>query len=177
MHHESDNEIKEFLNPFIVHRQDHSIDKYSSMAVCTKSNVEMTNHEYFPQINALKFDLSIKLRHLQQCKTFLLLYRKQSISIQQYLDNLSYILNTYAIDLVFGDFNINYLNHSELEPLRLLMQTCSFNQVVNSPTFISGSLLDHVYVNTTSLDVLGNTVINVYYSDHDAPKLIIKYKR
>ena len=79
--------------------------------------------------------------------------------------------------MVFGDFNMNYLNDNELEAFRLLMQSCNFNQVVTSPTYIAGSLLDHVYVSTTSLDVLENAVVSVYYSDHDAVKLTIKYKK
>ena len=174
---ECDSDIIKNLHPFILHRQDHNTDKYSSLAVCTRNTVKITGHEYFPQINALKFDLIIESSQLQQPRTFLLLYRKQSITTQQYLSNLAYVLNAYTIDLIFGDFNINYLNDSEFEPLRLLMGSTDFNQIVGSPTFISGSLLDHVYVRTTSLEVLENTVINVYYSDHDAIRLVIKYIR
>ena len=171
---ESDNDIRHNLQPFMLHRQDHHADKYSSMAVLTRDTIEMPCYEYFSQINALKFDLIIKKSQLQQARTFLLLYRKQSTSIQQYINNLAHVLNTYAFDIVFGDFNINYLNDGDLEPLRILMESYSYNQVVNCPTFISGSLLDHVYVKPTSVDVLENTIINVYYSDHDAVKLVIK---
>jgi hypothetical protein len=113
----------------------------------------------------------------QQTRTFLLLYRRQSINIQQYLNYLANVLNMYTIDLVFGDFNIDFLNDSQHQPLRLLMESSSLKQVVNYPTFISGSLLDHVYVRTTSLYIIQNVVINVYYSDHDAIRLIIQYRQ
>ena len=55
------------------------------MAVCTRNTTKITNYEYFPQVNALKFDLIIKTS--QEPRKFLLLYRKQSINIQQYLNN------------------------------------------------------------------------------------------
>ena len=72
------------------------------------------------------------------------------VSIQQYINNLAYIFNTHAIDVVFGDFNINNQNGSQ--SLRLFMDSNNLNQVVNLPKFITGSLLDHVHVRTTSLD-------------------------
>ena len=169
---ESNYEIANNLHPFTVYRQDHNTDKYSSMAVCTRSTVAIVNHEYILQINGLKFDLCIGPN--QQPKTFLLLYRKQSVTSQQYLNNLAQVLKTHAVDLIFGDFNINYLNDVEIEPLKLLMELSGFKQVVCCPTFISGSLLDHVYIKETSLDVLHNRIINVYYSDHDAIRLIIR---
>ena len=46
---ESNNEIANNLHPFTVYRQDHSNDKSSIMAVCTRNTVEMTSHRYFSQ--------------------------------------------------------------------------------------------------------------------------------
>ena len=42
--------------------------------------------------------------------------------------------------------------------------------IVNVPTHLSGSLLDHVYVKETMLQEMKLEVIlkNVYFSDHDA---------
>ena len=73
------------------------------------------------------------------------------------------------LDVVFGDFNINYFVDTEFEPLKLSMESAGFNQVVCCPTFISGSLLDHVYLKATriSADIIEHTIINVYYSDHE----------
>ena len=50
-------EIKENLEPFRIYHQDHCTDKYSSMAICGKHNLEVENYEYIPTLNALKFDL------------------------------------------------------------------------------------------------------------------------
>ena len=54
---ESDNGFLSDIIPFRVHRQDHSTDKYSSTAVCTRPSVTITNTEYIPSINAFKFNL------------------------------------------------------------------------------------------------------------------------
>ena len=53
------------------------------------------------------------------------------------------------------------------------MESLNYIQVVTSPTFISGSLLDHVYVKLSSVNVTVN-VINVYYSDHDAIQVAVQ---
>ena len=50
---DSDMKIKENLAPFRIYRQD-CLDKYSSMAICVKDNLEIENYEYIPILNALK---------------------------------------------------------------------------------------------------------------------------
>ncbi len=71
--------------------------------------------------------------------------------------------------MVLGDFNINYFNRSHSQPLISLMESLNYTQIVTEPTFVSsGSLLDHVYVNPTSIRILNNSIVSVYYSNHDA---------
>lgn len=54
------------------------------------------------------------------------------------------------------------------------MTSFDYVQVVQTATFISaGSLLDHVYVKQTEHLSTENTVVSVYYSDHDAVKINI----
>ena len=172
--HDFDDEIVNNLIPFKLHRQDHNTDKYSSMALCTKITVEIRQCEYFPSINALKFDMVNS--QSQELKTFLLLYRKQSSNILQYVDCLKYMLNSYSIDIILGDFNMNYFNDNQVQPLKSLMESFNYTQIVTKPTFISsGSLLDHVYVRPTVFKVIENYVVNVYYSDHDAIKIVVQY--
>ena len=78
--------------------------------------------------------------------------------------------------MILGDFNINYLNDNQVQPLKSLMESFNFTQIVTKPTFISsGSLLDHVYVKSTGFKIIDNYVVNVYYSDHDAVKIIVQY--
>ena len=169
-----DEEIVNNLIPFKLHRQDHNTDKYSSMALCTKNSVEIRQCEYFSSINALKFDLVNT--QSQELKTFLLLYRKQASNITQYVDCLRYIFDSYTIDMILGDFNINYLNDDQVHPLKYLMESFNYTQIVTKPTFISsGGLLDHVYVRPTVFQIIDNYILNVYYSDHDAIKITVKY--
>jgi hypothetical protein len=71
--------------------------------------------------------------------------------------------------MVLGDFNINYFNGTHSQPLISLMESLNYTQIVSEPTFVSaGSLLDHVYVKPTSIRIMNNSVVSVYYSDHDA---------
>ena len=143
------------------------------MVLCTKNTVEIRQCEYFPSINALKFDLVNS--QSQELQTFLLLYRKQASNIVQYLDCLRYILDSYKIDMILGDFNMNYLNDNQVQPLKYLMVSFNYTQIVTKPTFISsGSLLDHVYVRSTVFQILDISVVNVYYSDHDAIKIVLQ---
>ena len=109
---DSDIEITENLKPFTVYRQDHDTDKYSSIALCIRSTLQMKHYEYFSSLNALKFVLLDP--KLQQSRCFLLLYRKNNSDVSQYLEGLEYVLNNYRIDIVLGDFNINCFNDTIL---------------------------------------------------------------
>ena len=147
---DSDTEIAANLKPFTIYRQDHDSDKYSSMAICIRDTLQMVDYEYFPSLNALKFVLVDT--KLQESRSFMLLYRKSNSNVSQYMEALRYLLNIYRIDMVLGDFNINYFNGSHFQPLISLMESLNYTQIVTEPTFVSsGSLLDHVYVNPTSI--------------------------
>ena len=104
---ESDMEIRDNLKSFRIYRQDHCTDKYSSMAICVQHNLEVENYEYIPTLNALKFDLVDT--KLQESRSFLLLHRKNNSNVSQYMEALQYVISSYRIDMILGDFNINYL--------------------------------------------------------------------
>ena len=88
---------------------------------------------------------------------------------------MEYLLRSNPIDLVLGDFNINYFYEKENRPLECLMHSLNYEQIVQTPTFISaGTLLDHIYMKPTAFDIIHNDVINVYYSDHDAVKVSLQ---
>ncbi len=168
-----DMEIKKNLEPFRTYRQDHPTDKYSSMAICVKPNLEVENYEYIPILNALKFYLVDT--NLQESQSFLLLYRKNNSIVSQHIEALQYVLNSSRIDMILGDFNINYLNEIHSQPLSLI-ESLNYTQIVTEPTFVSaGTLLDHVYVRPTCIRILKNSVISVYYSDHDAVVTSLQY--
>ena len=48
-------------------------------------------------------------------------------------------------------------------------------QMVNKPTHISGSLIDHVYIKKALMEELFTnvTVENIYFSDHYAARIVI----
>jgi hypothetical protein len=171
--HSTDVEIRNHLHPFTLYRQDHASDIFSSLAVCTNNNAEAKEHEYFPAINAIKFVLVNNTTQLTY--TVLLLYRKNSSNILQYVDGIRNILNDHDIDMILGDFNINFFNEDEIKPLKTLMDSLNYTQVVHSSTFVSaGTLLDHIYVKEpTNRFTIHCSVVHVYYSDHDAVKISI----
>ena len=71
--------------------------------------------------------------------------------------------------MALGDFNTNYFNATDSQPLISLMESLNYTQIATEPTFVSaGSLLDHVYVKPTSIQIINSSVVSVYYSDHDA---------
>ena len=53
-----DTEITNNLFPFKLQRQDHDFHKYSSMALCSKNAVEISDCVYYPTINGQKFNLN-----------------------------------------------------------------------------------------------------------------------
>ena len=64
--------------------------------------------------------------------------------------------------MIVGDFNINYLEDDNIRPLKLLMDSLNYTQIIQSATFIStGSLLDQVYVKDSILNVIQNCVVSV----------------
>ena len=108
--------------------------------------------------------------------SLLLLYRRKEWNKWEFITNLSTVLCMYHVDLVLGDFNIDFLDNTDSEQLRVMMSSHNFHQVVTTPTFMSsGTLLDHVYL-TSHLNnslLTDHTVTSVYYSDHDSVQLFL----
>ena len=138
-------EMSLILKDFSLHRQDHHSDKFLSLALCYKETVTLNETEYFSSINGLKFVIYISGNNLSL--SCLLLYRKHGGNIQQFIAGLDYIIRSCDIDIIFGDFNIDYFNDNNNSSLKELAESLNYVQLVNKPTFISsGSLLDHVYI-------------------------------
>ena len=51
---DDDNEIIDNLHPFVLYRQDHPTDKYSSMAFSAQGSVEVRELQYISSVNGLK---------------------------------------------------------------------------------------------------------------------------
>ena len=173
--HDSEVDIQENLKPFGLYGQDHRTDKCLTLAVCTKPNFLMSDKRHVFSVNALKFVIFNSITN--HSISFLLLYRKNTTNIHEYINNLNQLLSVFSIDIIMGDFNINYSNDTIITQLKELMNFYAYKQVVESATFLlSGSLLDHIYLKQTDyykLKVLKTKIVSVYYLDHEATEMLL----
>ena len=63
-----------------------------------------------------------------------------------FVSGIDYLLRAHSIDIILGVLYVNVFNTIDMQPLTNLMESFNYVQIINEPTFISGSLLDHVYV-------------------------------
>ena len=134
----------------------------------------VTNQEYYPTLNAVRFTFTFNNHRSHLNISLLLIYRKNNSNILDLINGIDYLVRSNPIDIILGDFNINYFSSNDMELLSSLMQSLDYLQIVEMPTFISGSLLDHVYIRQANKLDIDSSVINVYYSDHDAIKITIR---
>ena len=128
----------------------------------------MSDKRLILSTNALKFVIFNSPRN--HSISFLLLYRKNATNIHESINNLNDLLSVSSIDIIMGDFNINYFNDATIMQLKELMNFYAYKQVVQSATFVpSGSSLDLldllIYVKQTDdykLKVLETNIVSVY---------------
>ena len=155
----------------MVERQD-DIDRFLSLAMCYNRSFKVIEQHYFQALIALHFyavfcqqDSCVKIK-------LLLLYWKHNANVNNFIQNLRNILNEVSVDMVHGGFNVNYFSDKDSAELKSrLEESLDFQEVVKKPTFISGSLLDHVYVKLGKFKNVTTTIISVYYSDHDTVRI------
>ena len=103
----------------------------------------------------------------------MLVYRKQFLGMQEFSELMQYLLAAHSIDIIAGDLNYDLLKVIENELLDIFTDHV---QMVNKTTHISGSLIDHIYIKRTLMEEFctSATVENIYFSDHDALRIVIK---
>ena len=147
-------------------------DKFQSISICASSAIEVLEQQRFTGF----FLVSISKPTLTNCPIRLLvLYRKNSSSIQWFLHQLSCYISSGNIHLILGDFNVNaLLNNNNIENF-----LGNYTQLVHQPTHLEGSALDHIYVRKDFLSkFLFKVVVKcTYFSDHDAVKLNLIEKK
>ena len=96
----------------------------------------------------------------------MLVYRKQSMHTQELFQMLQYVLSINSIDIIAGNFYYDLFFFSQNKVLDIFTDHV---QTVNKPTYITGSLIDHVYINKALTEEFFTnvTVENSYFSDHD----------
>ena len=80
------------------------------------------------------------------------------------------------IQIILGDFNINAFEENKNKKLKELL--INYNQILEEPTHISGSLIDQVFIKKILQDQIDihATIKNTHFSDHDAVKITLKRK-
>lgn len=102
--------------------------------------------------------------------TIVSLYRPNHVNMTSLKNTLQLVLNKCqtkgGLCLLIGDFNIDFLQKRD----SVVSKFCSerqFRQIISGATHVSGSLLDHIYINNEIIHYFSG-IIPTYYSDHDA---------
>ncbi|XP_064625952.1 uncharacterized protein LOC135486782 [Lineus longissimus] len=115
---------------------------------------------------------------LQICKeqtTFLVIviYRPpsyQSAPFCQVLQRMLQATDSISTDhvVITGDFNEDHLQVNTSTPVKSLLQSKGFIQLIDDPTTTEGTLIDHMYIKTQgNSKPLQFGVLSTYYSYHD----------
>ena len=96
-----------------------------------------------------------------------LIYRKHSSALSLFYENLGTLNNNTSLNFVNGDVNLDALNEEIYVTLCNILS--NFRLVSNTSSHLNGTHIDHVYVRKTFSEYdLTVSIVNVYFSDHDA---------
>ena len=156
------------LDGFDVHFENSS-DKFSSLAVCYKSEIEF---EFKHSLPGLVVFCICKPSFSAVKIKFLFMYRKKETSLHNFAYTVQHILSRCGyIDVILGDFNFNYFDEI---PEYVKEVFSDYEQIVLEPTQISGGLLDHIYINKTVTFLQRKLIKHLYFSDHDATMCMLE---
>ena len=139
-------------------------ERHQNLAICLRENIICLKHDTF--LGILVIDITKRSFHNDAVR-FMLVYRNLNSSPTS---SLEYFLRRYCIHIVLGDFKINTLNGANVNLQDIFS---NYTLLVNEPTHISGSLIDHVHVYNKSLQKFLPSkieVLSIYFSDHNAVK-------
>ena len=141
------NDIENALSEFQIIFQNQSND-FLSLAICVNSNqaVVASSERFFPEVNGFLVDLSKeKIRvdmFLLYCLEDMLLYRPEDMHPLLFSNNLENIMSSHEIQIVLGDFNVNFYDETDSQHLKQMMNAANYSQIVEGATFVSsGNLL------------------------------------
>ena len=103
----------------------------------------------------------------------MLVYRKQSVHMEQFFQMLQYLLATNSIDITAGEFSYYVLKVSQNKLLDIFTDHV---RIVHKPTHIPGSLIDRAYINKALMDkfLTSVTVQNICFSDLEAVRVVVE---
>ena len=138
-------DILEQLSTFKIYFYSCAV-RHQNLAFCPAQNIAFSKDYTFPGISVIDI---IKGSFSHDTMKIMLLYRCPSSSLVTFYNTLDNLLSdSNMMDVVLGDFNIDILNSRDINLLYVLS---NFRLLVNEATHISGSLINHVYVNNESL--------------------------
>ena len=163
------------LDKFTVY-PNNDINKYKSQLIGTDQVfVKVTSFQKWSGFTLLQMKKSL---FSDDIMSILLVYRCHSESLHKFLTDLSSIKLAFNLDMIFGDFNIDFQKETR-EKFELLnvLDSAEFTQIVDHPTHIDGGLIDHIYIKKTFLEIFSVEFIKicVTVSDHDALKVRVKF--
>ena len=143
--------------------------KFLNLAYGRRNDVAVLNKFDANEVSILSFK---KHAFADRIFTLMLVYGKPSMHMQEFFQMLHYLLATYSIDIIAGDFNYDLLKVLQNKFLDIFTDHV---QMINKSTHISGSLIDHVYIKKTLMENFFTNVSvgNVYFSDHGAVRITV----
>ena len=129
--------------------------------------MQIYSHEGSDGISILKFCKPSSSEHVL-CVA--LIYRKHSSALSLFYENLETFNNNASLNFIIRDFNLDALNEEIYVTLCNILS--NFRLVSNTSSHLNGTHIDHVYVRKTFSEYdLTVSMVNVYFSDHDALKI------
>ena len=135
----------------------------------------------YPQCHNI-FDVEITIAVMEILPSVLIagIYRSPSVPLRQLYEALRYlhsnILCSKKYHVIFGDFNVNWVNKQHVSGLyNLMVSEFGYCQLVNDSTTCNGTLIDHIYTNIVESQKIVNVgVLETYFSDHKAVWIAIE---
>ena len=95
------------------------------------------------------------------------------MNMQELFQLMQYLLATNSIDVIAGRLQLNLLKVSQNNFLDIFTNHVL---MVNKPTHISGSLIDHVYLKKVLMEEFFTTLTieNIYILDHHVVRITIE---
>ena len=133
--------------------------------ICNPSQIKPSRTCTFTSNNIEVACSTLTLSNANKIQVFVL-YRSPNVALQILLTTISrmlvYTSNADLPTLILGDFNEDQPNSSIVR----LKSAHGYTQLVTTPTTDKGTLIDHVYYNKPTSDIILQ-VHDTYYSDHD----------
>ena len=95
-------------------------------------------------------NVNIKIAIYKKAIKIALIYRQPNSQLRLFYD-LLYMILEQQVNILLGDFSIDAIDNNNNTDLQDILR--SYQLVVDKPTHLCSSLLDHVYVKQTFLDL------------------------